>query len=174
MASMTCSPTEARSSSASPTIPPPSPLIRSRAGGNTRAAPITIALASCSSWPTPAAAIAVVPVHGKQNFNPNFATGFGLTVTVAHYPTGASKCIPIEQRLFSEISKNCAAKPLDSYPKILNFIRHTGTRTGLVVSAYLDRKRYPTGSSPTLTQIRQLCIKRNPTLPAWNYTIAPM
>ena len=73
---------------------------------------------------------------------------FGLTVTVAHYPTGASKWNPIEHRLFSEISKNWAAEPLDSYPKVLNFIRNTCTRTGLTVSAYLDRRHYPTGTSP--------------------------
>jgi len=32
---------------------------------------------------------------------------------------------PIEHRLFFEIFKNRAAKPLDSYPKVLDFIRHT-------------------------------------------------
>ena len=110
----------------------------------------------------------------KTELQTQLCNGFGLTVTVAHYPTGASKWNPIEHRLFSEISKNWAAEPLDSYSKILNFIRHTETKTGLVVSAYLDRKKYPTGDSPTPHQIRQLCIKRNPTLPAWNYTITPM
>jgi hypothetical protein len=34
------------------------------------------------------------------------ADSFGLTLTVAHYPTGASKWNPIEHRLYSEISKN--------------------------------------------------------------------
>jgi hypothetical protein len=37
-------------------------------------------------------------------------------------PTGTSKWYPIEHRLFSEISKNWAGEPLDSYRKILNFI----------------------------------------------------
>ena len=46
---------------------------------------------------------------------------YGLEVTVCHYPTGASKWNPIEHRLFSEISKNWAAKPLDSYETILNY-----------------------------------------------------
>ena len=41
-----------------------------------------------------------------------------------------------------------AAEPLDNYPKVLNFIRNTCTRTGLTVSAYLDRRHYPTGTSP--------------------------
>jgi Rhodopirellula transposase DDE domain len=110
----------------------------------------------------------------KTELQSQLCNSFGLTVTVAHYPTGASKWNPIEHRLFSEISKNWAAEPLDSYPKILNFIRNTSTRTGLTVSAYLDRRHYPTGTSPDLEQVRRLALKRHATLPAWNYTIAPM
>ena len=37
-----------------------------------------------------------------------------LSVTVSHYPTGASKWNPIAHRLFSEISKNWVGEPLDS------------------------------------------------------------
>jgi hypothetical protein len=110
----------------------------------------------------------------KTELQSQLCNSFGFTVTVAHYPTGASKWNPIEHRLFSEISKNWAAEPLDSYPKILNFIRNTCTRTGLTVSAYLDRRHYPIGISPDPEQIRRLSIKRHSTLPAWNYTIAPM
>jgi hypothetical protein len=98
---------------------------------------------------------------------------FRLKVTVAHYPTGASKWNPIEHRLFSEISKNWAAEPLTSYQKILNFIRNTSTRTGLTVSAYLDRRNYPTGITPLPSEIEQLHLTRASTLPNWNYTIAP-
>jgi hypothetical protein len=36
---------------------------------------------------------------------------YGITVSVSHYPTGASQCNPIELRLFSEISKNWAGRP---------------------------------------------------------------
>jgi hypothetical protein len=36
----------------------------------------------------------------------------GLQVTVCHYPTGCSKWNPIEHRLFSFISGNCAGTPL--------------------------------------------------------------
>ena len=46
-------------------------------------------------------------------------------------PPGASKWNPIEHRLFSEISKNWAGRPLDSYETVLNFIRTTKTKTGL-------------------------------------------
>ena len=98
---------------------------------------------------------------------------FGLTVTVAHYPTGASKWNPIEHRLFSEISKNWAGEPLDSYEKILKFIRTTKTDTGLRVSAFLDTARYQTGRKPDPEQLRQLRLRPHDTLPKWNYTIAP-
>ena len=102
-----------------------------------------------------------------------FCNPFGITATVAHYPTGASKWNPIEHRLFSEISKHWAAEPLVSYEKMLGFIRHTSTRTGLVVTAYLDRKEYPTGIKPDRQLISSLDLKPGKVLPRWNYTIAP-
>ena len=58
------------------------------------------------------------------------ANSFALAVTIAHYPTGASKWNPIEHRLFSEVSRNWAGEPLDSYQKILNYARTTQTQTG--------------------------------------------
>jgi hypothetical protein len=61
-----------------------------------------------------------------------------LTITVAHYPTGASKYNPIERRLFSAISSNWEGEPLRSYEKILKFIRTTTTSTGLKVRAFLE------------------------------------
>ena len=60
---------------------------------------------------------------------------YQLGVTVCHYPTGASKWNPVEHRLFSEISKNWAGRPLDSYQTILNYIRSTETVNGLAVTA---------------------------------------
>ena len=98
---------------------------------------------------------------------------FHLKVIVAHYPTGASKWNPIEHRLFSEISKNWAGEPLDSYEKILKFIRNTKTQTGLRVTAYLDRTHYQTGQSPDPEQLQRLRLFPHDTLPKWNYTIEP-
>jgi hypothetical protein len=109
----------------------------------------------------------------KTELQSRLCNPFGLIVTVAHYPTGASKWNPIEHRLFSEVSKNWAAEPLDSYQKILNFIRGTRTQTGLAVSAYLDRTDYPTGDAPDPEQLRQLRLLPHHTLPRWNYTISP-
>jgi hypothetical protein len=92
---------------------------------------------------------------------------------VAHYPTGASKWNPIEHRLFSEVSRNWAGEPLDSYLKILNYARTTKTQTGLTVTAYLDRRNYPCGLKPTPQQLASLRLQRHETLPEWNYTIKP-
>jgi Rhodopirellula transposase DDE domain len=74
---------------------------------------------------------------------------------------------------FSEISKNWAGEPLDSYQKILNFIRSTRTQTGLSVTAHLDRRHYPTGTEPTPEQLQSLRLRSHEVLPKWNYTISP-
>ena len=63
---------------------------------------------------------------------------YGLEVTVCHYPPGSSKWNAVEHRLFSRISKNWEGEPLDSYEKILKFIRTTKTDTGLKVRAFLS------------------------------------
>ena len=68
---------------------------------------------------------------------------FGISVTVVHYPPGASKWNPIEHRLFSEITKNWQGRPLDSYETCLKYIARTRTSTGLEVTAYFDPKNYP-------------------------------
>src|SRR5437899_8139538 len=89
------------------------------------------------------------------------------------YPAGASKWNPIEHRLFSEVSRNWAGEPLDSYQKILNYARTTTTQTGLQVTAYLDRRYYPCGLKPSPAQVASLRLQRHETLPEWNYTIKP-
>lgn len=116
---------------------------------------------SCRSW------------AWKTEIQTRLCNPFGITVTIAHYPTGASKWNPIEHRLFSEISKNWAAEPLVSYDKMLGFLRTTKTQTGLSVTAYLDRAEYPTGLKPDQQQIASLRLTPAKTLPQWNYTIAP-
>ena len=113
------------------------------------------------------------PWAWKTEIQTQLCNPFGITATIAHYPTGASKWNPIEHRLFSEISKHWAAEPLVSYEKMLGFIRNTSTKTGLVVSAYLDRTEYPTGLKPDRQIIASLALKRAKILPRWNYTIAP-
>lgn len=109
----------------------------------------------------------------KDQLQQHLCDRLGLTVTVAHYPTGASKYNPVERRLFSQISRNWAAEPLTDYNKILRLIRGTTTTTGLKVRAYLDTKQYPLKVKPSAQRLRQLRITRHTILPKWNYTIAP-
>lgn len=98
----------------------------------------------------------------------------GLTVTVAHYPSGASKWNPIEHRLFSEISKNWAGIPLESYETVLNYIRTTQTSTGLRVQSALIDRPYHTGIKIPDNQMASLSLRYPRTLPQWNYTIRPI
>jgi hypothetical protein len=97
----------------------------------------------------------------------------GLSVTVAHYPTGASKWNPIEHRFFSELSKNWAGRPLDSHETILKYARTTKTSAGLCVRAHLVRRRYEKGIKVTDAQMQELVITKDEALPTWNYTIDP-
>ena len=95
-------------------------------------------------------------------------------MSVAHYPPATSKWNPIEHRLFCEVTKNWAGRPLDSYEAILKYLRTTRTATGLRVRAHLVRKTYKTGVKVTDAQMRELRITPNSFLPKWNYTIEPM
>lgn len=101
------------------------------------------------------------------------ADEFGLTITVTHLPTSASKWNPIEHRLFCHIERNWAGQPLVSYETMLKFIRTTRTETGLSCRAYLDTTRYKTGLKITAEQKAQINIEPHHVLPQWNYTISP-
>lgn len=98
---------------------------------------------------------------------------FNLTVTVAHYPAGASKWNPIEHRLFSEASKNWAGVPLETIETILNCLSITTTRTGLMVRATLVNTVYERGITFRAHDMEQLNIIRHEAIPQWNYTTQP-
>jgi hypothetical protein len=102
---------------------------------------------------------------------------FGLCVTVCHYPPGASKWNPIEHRLFSPISNNWKGVPLNSYEKIIKYMRRTKTNPknglGLKVKASLVRKRYKKGQKVSDKEMSQLQLENHEILPNWNYTISP-
>jgi hypothetical protein len=101
------------------------------------------------------------------------ADHWGVTITVVHYPPGASKWNPIEHRLFSHISANWQGEPLRDYDTVLGFIRTTTTVTGLRCRAVLDTTHYPTRVKITEEQKRSIRMKRSKVLPQWNYTIYP-
>ena len=98
---------------------------------------------------------------------------YGLSVLVCHYPPGTSKWNPADHRLFSEISKNWAGRPLDSYETLLKYIRTTKTRTGLRVRAVLKPKRYRKGVKVPEAKMKCVRLRRHPCMPEWSYTISP-
>jgi hypothetical protein len=109
----------------------------------------------------------------KLQIQEKLADGEGLTVTVCHYPTGASKWNPVEHRLFSYVSLNWAGIPLRSLRVLLACLRGTRTETGLRVEAFVLRKKYRDGIQVTEQQMRTLRITRHEVCPTWNYTIKP-
>jgi hypothetical protein len=109
----------------------------------------------------------------KRDLQVKVADRFGLTITVCHYPSGASKWNPIEHRLFSEISKTWAGCPLRSFDDVLHYIRETKTQTGLTVQAHLVTETYETGVKVPDKEMDALNIESHDVCPRWNYTIRP-
>lgn len=109
----------------------------------------------------------------KRDLQEKVADSFGLTITVCHYPTGASKWNPIEHRLFSEISKTWSGCPLRSFDDVLYYIRDTKTQTGLTVDAYLVTETYERGVKVPDQEMRALNVQSHDVCPQWNYTIHP-
>jgi hypothetical protein len=96
-----------------------------------------------------------------------------LEVTVAHYPTGASKWNPADHRLFSAVSCNWAGQPLTCYDKMLHLIEGTTSEQGLVVKAKLTQEVYRTKIKISQEQMATVSLQRHAVLPQWNYTIKP-
>lgn len=109
----------------------------------------------------------------KQQLQDKVADRFGLTLTVCHSPTGASKWNPIEQRLFSEISKTWAGCPLRTFELAAQYIGETRTQTGLKVAATLITQEYRTGVKVSDAVMKTLHLTRHEVCPQWNYTIRP-
>lgn len=103
----------------------------------------------------------------------HLANDTGLSISVCHYPTGASKWNPIEHRLFSQISRNWAGHPLRSLETMLRLIRGTTTTTGLQVLATLDTTPYAKGIKVSSREMAALNIRRRRLCPNLNYTIRP-
>jgi hypothetical protein len=112
--------------------------------------------------------------HGLQEV----ANKTGLRITVAHYPTGASKWNPVEHRLFGPISINWAGEPLVDYNTICQRIRHTRTRSGARCRVALDRRTWPTkaeqeASGKLVAEPPPVKIRHGHVVPRLNYTIIP-
>jgi len=103
-----------------------------------------------------------------------FATESGLDITVCHLPPGTSKWNKIEHRLFSAISRNWRARPLESHEVVIETLKATTTSTGLTVNAVLDTTTYERGIKITDKQIAALeatQLHRHKFHGDWNYTL---
>ena len=109
----------------------------------------------------------------KYHLQHQLCNPYRITVTVCHYPPGASKWNPIEHHLFSHISNNWSGKPLTSYETVVKYAQTTKTSCGLRVSARLMRKNYNKGEAISPTELGKLMLAIHRTLPTWNYTLAP-
>lgn len=103
----------------------------------------------------------------------HFADRSRLSIHVSHLPPGTSKWNKIEHRLFSFISLNWRGHPLRTYETVVNLIGNTSTAEGLVVSAKLDRRKYPLGKKVSKKEMDSLNIERNDFHGDWNYTLHP-
>ena len=97
----------------------------------------------------------------------------GLSISVCHFPPGASKWNKVEHRLFSFISSNWRGEPLRDYETIVNLISHTTTATGLKVTCRLDRRKYATGQKVTDVEMKRVNVTPCKFHGEWNYTIHP-
>jgi hypothetical protein len=109
----------------------------------------------------------------KYGLYQTIAQTYGITVTVCHYPPGASKWNPVEHRLFSFISLEWAGHPLRSLNAMMAFIQSTTTKTGLRVKALLNTRKYDKGKKVPDHLFREIRLSNHSELPAWNYTIRP-
>lgn len=102
-----------------------------------------------------------------------FATETGLAISVCHFPPGTSKWNKIEHRLFSYITKNWRAKPLESLEVVVNLIAATTTEKGLQVKAKADETRYEKGIKVLDEELEKINLTRSAFRGDWNYTIDP-
>ena len=80
---------------------------------------------------------------------------------------------PHRARLFREISKNWAGRPLDSLEAMLNYIQTTTTRGGLEVRTYLGSRAYAKGVKISAAEMNELSFETGSDLARWNYTFSP-
>ncbi len=96
-----------------------------------------------------------------------------LAIEVSHFPPGTSKWNKIEHRMFSQISKNWRAKPLESLAVIVNLISSTTNNSGLLIECGVDFNLYKTGIKVCDDELANVNIVKNDFCGNWNYIISP-
>ena len=75
--------------------------------------------------------------------------------------------------MFSFITKNWRAKPLESLEIIINLIANTTTTKGLKIKASADKKEYEKGIKVNKKEFNKIKISNNVFRGDWNYKITP-
>jgi Rhodopirellula transposase DDE domain len=101
------------------------------------------------------------------------ATETGLEIHVCHFPPGTSKWNKIEHRMFSYITKNWRAKPLESLEVIVNLIANTTTKKGLTIKAKADINQYEKGLKVDDEALKKINLTNKEFRGDWNYKINP-
>ena len=101
------------------------------------------------------------------------STELGLEVHVCHFPPGTSKWNKIEHRMFSYITKNWRAKPLESLEVIVNLIANTTTQKGLTIKAKADKHQYEKGLKVDDEVLKKINLTNKEFRGDWNYKISP-
>lgn len=96
-----------------------------------------------------------------------------MPIEVSHFPPGTSKWNKIEHRMFSQISKNWRAKPLETLEVIVNLIASTTTNSGLHIECGIDFGTYETGIKVSDEELANINIVQNEFCGTWNYIIYP-
>ena len=96
-----------------------------------------------------------------------------IPIEVSHFPPGTSKWNKIEHRMFSQISKNWRAKPLETLEIIVNLIASTKNNSGLHIECGIDFNTYETGIKVSDEELANVNIVPNEFCGTWNYTIYP-
>lgn len=97
----------------------------------------------------------------------------GLTIRVAHYPSGCSKFNPIEHRLFPHVTRVCQGLFLNTLQQIGELMRKARTSRGLRVFARVLPRFYEKGQQAIVDSVKDLRIRFDRTLPRWNYVLSP-
>ncbi len=75
--------------------------------------------------------------------------------------------------MFSEVSKNWAGVPLESFDTVVNYASSTETKSGLRVASCRDQRTYQKGIKVSDKQMRTIATTKSDFLALWNYTITP-
>jgi len=75
--------------------------------------------------------------------------------------------------MFSHITKNWRAKPLESLEVIVNLIANTTTQKGLIIKAKADKNEYEKGIKIDDETIQNINLTNKEFRGDWNYNIAP-